>query len=157
MSRMRGHQYVSSLHMLTESSDVHTYILHTYFIVSSLKGLFRNNHYIYLIAILSLLLVTILYLAKKRLQNYLKGGLNSQKPRSADLAQSLELGFTLVTYRRPMCGKHFFAWTTDSKAYGLVNCRPTLFHSSLQGGSNLSIYLQLIKDPNAIKYYKSPS
>ena len=40
-------------------------------------GLFRNNHYLQslrLITTLTLLLITILNLAKKHLQNYLKAG-----------------------------------------------------------------------------------
>ena len=61
---------------------ISTYV-HTYFLVSSPKGLFRNNHYLQslhlitkltllLITMLNFLLITILNLAKKHLQNYLK-------------------------------------------------------------------------------------
>ena len=63
---------------------VRTYV-HIYFLDSSPKGLFRNNHYLQslhlittltllLITVLNLLLITILNLAKKHLQNYLKAG-----------------------------------------------------------------------------------
>ena len=68
---------------------ISTYV-HTYFLVSSPKGLFRNNHYfqslhlittliLLLITMLNLLLITILNLAKKRLQNYLEAGSLRQK------------------------------------------------------------------------------
>lgn len=44
MSRMRGHQYLSSLHMLTESSDVHTFIHITYILYCLLpKGAFQEQ------------------------------------------------------------------------------------------------------------------
>ena len=61
-----------------------TYV-HTYFLVSSPKGLFRNNHYLQslhlittltllLITVLNLSLITMLNVAKKYLQNYLRAG-----------------------------------------------------------------------------------
>ena len=61
---------------------ISTYV-HTYFLVSSPKGLFGNNHYLQslhliatltllLITVLNLLLITIPNLAKKHLQIYLK-------------------------------------------------------------------------------------
>ena len=63
---------------------ISTYV-HTYFLVSSPKGLFRNNHYLQslhlittltllLITVLNLSLITMLNVAKKYLQNYLRAG-----------------------------------------------------------------------------------
>ena len=63
---------------------ISTYV-HTSFLVSFPKGLFKNSHYLQslhlittltllLMTMLNLLLITMLNLAKKHLQNYLKAG-----------------------------------------------------------------------------------